>query len=237
MIPVKNLIPLQELDLKIDAANASIEEKKQKILKMQKEIDSDLELVNKKKALLKKIQLRKRAAENDLAAINDEIKTSELKLKSAGLSPSSYAALEKELASKKKRQGDLETSILEDMEKIEILEKDTTKGEKVLAGRKKHLEEIKARVADEIKDLRKEIDLLKTEKQQISLKIDSEQLEMYEQLRNRKKGQVIYDTEVASCPACGMGLPGSFVSAVSNHDEAEKCSYCDVLIHWTGQRD
>ncbi|MDN5279631.1 MAG: hypothetical protein PWR01_3596, partial [Clostridiales bacterium] len=96
MIPVKKLIPLQELDLKIDTANAAIDEKKKKLLRMQKEIDSDAELVEKKKALLKKIQLRKRAAESELDNLNDQIKTSDLKLKSAGLAPASYAALEKE---------------------------------------------------------------------------------------------------------------------------------------------
>ena len=32
--------------------------------------------------------------------------------------------------------------------------------------------------------------------------VNSDQLENYEELRNQKKGQVIYDTDSASCPAC-----------------------------------
>lgn len=237
MIPVKKLIPLQALDLKIDAANAAIEEKKQKIVKMQKEIDADFELVEKKKALLKKIQLRKRAAESSCESVNEQMKTAELKMKSAGLAPTSYSALEKEIKVYKQKSGEFETAILQDMEKVEMLEKDIPKGEKIIAGRKVHLEEVKARVTDEILALKKEIEMVKTERSQMSLNIEPDSLELYEDLRHEKKGRVIFDIDVASCPACGMSLPGGFVSSVSAHDAAEKCSYCGILLYWTGDRN
>ena len=237
MIPVKMLIPLQELDLKMDAANLSIKKKKQKILKMEKEIKADEELCEKKKALLKKITLRKRAAESELDSINEKIKESDLKLKGAGLKPATYSALEKEIATLKEKGERLETAVLEDMEKIDMLQEDTQKGDKVIAGRKIHLEEVRQRIHDEILGLKKEIEKLNTERSQMSLKIETDQLERYEELRHSKKGQVIFDTDSASCPACGMGLPGGFVNAVSLHDEAEKCSNCGVLLHWTGQRE
>jgi predicted nucleic acid-binding Zn-ribbon protein len=236
VIPVKCLVPLQEFDLKIDAANASINEKKKKLVRMHKDIEADSELIAKKKALLQKIQLRKRAAENELASVSEKIKTSGDKQMSAGIDPSSYSALEKEIKALKDKEGELETAILEDMEKIETLEKDTAKGDKVVAGRKIHLQEVEGRINDEILALKKEIEIFKTQRSQIALKIDSDSLELYEDLRQQKKGRVIFDAEEASCPACGMSLPDGFVSSVSSHDEAEKCSYCDVLIHWTGQR-
>jgi hypothetical protein len=237
VIPVKQLIPLQELDLKIDEANLSIKKKKQKILKMEKDIAADEELCTKKKALLKKIDLRKRAAESELDSVNDKIKESDLKLKGAGLKPATYSALEKEIATLKGKGEKLETSVLEDMEKIDMLKEDTAKGDKVIAGRKVHLEEVRKRINDEILGLKKEIENLGTQRSQMSLKIEADLLEKYEDLRRSKKGQVIFDTDNPSCPACGMGLPGGFVNAVSAHDEAEKCSNCGVLLHWTGQRE
>ena len=237
MIPVKKLIPLQALDLKIDSASSAIDERKQKVARMQKEIDADADLVEKKKALLKKIQLRKRAAESSFEEVTEQVKTAELKMKSAGLSPASYSALEKEIATLKVRAGELETAVLQDMEKIEVLEKDIPKGEKVVAGRRVHLDEVKSRITDEILGLKKEIELIKTDRSQVSLKIEADSLELYEELRKQKKGQVIFDIDLASCPACGMGLPGGFVSAASAHEEAEKCSYCGILLRWTGERN
>ncbi|MGM0600557.1 MAG: zinc ribbon domain-containing protein [Candidatus Rifleibacteriota bacterium] len=237
MIPVKKLIPLQELDLKIDEANISIKNKKQKVLKMEKEIKADEDLCQKKKALLKKITLRKRAAESELDSINEKIKESDLRLKGAGLKPATYSALEKEIATLKGKAEKLETAVLEDMEKIDMLQKDTAKGDKVIAGRKIHLEEISNRINDDILGIKKDIENLRTQRSQMSLKVESDLLEKYEDLRHNKKGQVIFDTDNPSCPACGMGLPGGFVNAVSAHDEAEKCSNCGVLLHWTGQRE
>ncbi|HNX75729.1 MAG TPA: hypothetical protein PLM07_03385 [Candidatus Rifleibacterium sp.] len=236
MIQCKPLIPLQELDLKIDAAKAQIEEKKQKILRMQNEIDADAQLIEKKLALLKKIQLRRRKAESEVNELNQQITYGELKMQSAGMAPATYKALEKEQNARRAKISIEESKILEDMEKIEMLEKDTAKGQKVVAGRRDHLVLVKTRVSEEITGIRKEIDLIQTERSQVSLKIAADLLEKYEELRQRKKGQVIFAIETPSCPACGMGLPGGFLGSITSHEDSEPCSNCGVLLHWTGQR-
>ncbi len=236
MIPCKPLIPLQELDLKIDSAKAQIEEKKQKIVRMQNEIEADAQLVEKKLALLKKIQLRRRKAESEVNDLNQQVSLAEIKMQGAGINPAGYKAIEKEVAAKRVKISEEEGKILEDMEKIETLEADTAKGQKVVAGRREHLEQIKVRVAEEITGIRKEIDLIQTQRSQVSLKIAAELLEKYEELRQRRRGQVVYATEVPSCPACGMGLPAGFLSSLTSHEESEPCSNCGMLVYWTGQR-
>lgn len=237
MIPCKPLIPLQELDLRIDSAKDQIEEKKQKVVRMQNEIEADAQLIEKKQALLKKIQLRRRKAETELNDLNQRIKVSEIKMQGAGMSPNVYSALEKELVLMRAKASEEEGKILEDMEKIETLEADTAKGLKIVAGRRDHLEQVKARISDEILGVKKEAELVQTQRSQVSLKIDGEILEKYEELRRKKKGQVVYPVENPSCPACGMGLASGFLSSVTAHDGAECCSNCGVLLYWTGYRD
>jgi len=237
VIQCKTLIPLQELDLKIDAANAQIEEKKQKAARMHNEIENDAALLDKKQALLKKIQLRRRAAETEFDSLNTTIKCSQLKLESAGIPPAAYAALERELTTQKSKASEIETKILEDMEKIETLEADIAKGEKVVAGRREHLAQVKARIADEILGVKKEIEDLKTQRGQCSLGIETGILEKYEELRQKRRGQVLYAVESPSCPACGMGMPAGFISSITSHDGAESCSNCNALLYWTGLRD
>lgn len=237
MIQCKPLIPLQELDLKIDAAKDQIEEKKQKVVRMQNEIEADAQLLEKKQALLKKIQLRRRKAETEFNELNQAVKVSEFKLQSAGLSPAAYKALEKELLVLRSKSSEEEGKILADMEKIDTLEKDTVKSQKVLVGRREHLEQVKVRIADEIRSIKKEIEIVQTQRSQVSLKIDGEILEIYEELRRQKRGQAVFAVDATSCPACGMGLPAGFVSSLSTHDGAENCSNCGVLIYWTGLRD
>lgn len=237
MIQCKMLIPLQELDLKIDAANAQIEEKKQKALRMQSEIESDSTLLDKKQALLKKIQLRRRAAETEFNSLNAAIRSSQQKLESAGISPAAYSALDRELTGQRTKASEIETKILEDMEKIEALGADIEKGLKIIAGRREHLTQVKVRISDEILGIKKEIEELKTLRGQASLVVETEVLEKYETLRQKRRGQALYACENPSCPACGMGLPASFVSSVTSHDGAESCSNCEALLYWTGIRE
>jgi len=237
VIQCKMLIPLQELDLKIDAANAQIEEKKLKASRMQSEIESDSALLDKKQALLKKIQLRRRAAETEFDSLNEIIKNSQQKLESTGFLPLAYSALEREIAGQRTNASVIETKILEDMEKIEILEADIEKGTKIIAGRREHLVQIRARINDEILGIKKEIEELRTRRGQASLVVETDVLEKYEELRQKRRGQVLYACENPACPACGLGLPASFVSSVTLHDGAESCSNCEALLYWTGLRD
>lgn len=237
MIEYKTLIPLQELDLQIDAAQEQIEEKKQKIQRTHAEIDVDAQLIEKKLALLKKIQLRKRTAETDHNEFGTMITTAETKMNSTNVAPNVYRALEKELVVLREKHSTVESAILADMEKIEVLEKDTSKGQKVIAGRREHLEQIKLRVDQEVYAIKKEMDLLKTQRSQISLKIAGDLLEKYEELRRKKRGKVLFAVESPSCLACGMGLQTGFVSSIVNSEEADYCSNCGALVYWTGSRE
>lgn len=235
MIALNNLIPLQQFDLKIDAANDSIKEKKQKIERMLAEIVKDEQLIDKKGALLQKIQLRYRKAELELQECTEKKNLIKVKMESIGMKPNVYAALEKESDTFATRISNLETAILEDIEKVELLTADVAKGKKVVAGRKEHLEQIKLRVGRENAELRSQIDALKTERQQLSLNISADALEVYEELRRKKGGTVAFEIDNPACPACGMTFPASFMSAISSHDDFEKCFNCEVLLHWTGE--
>ena len=150
MLDCKQLIPLQELDLKIDEAKKQIEERKQKFLRMQKDVSEEATLLEKKTALLKNIKLRKNKAESEAADLSDKIKTLNLKMQSAGVSPKDYASFEKKLENLKKQLDEIETKIISDMEKIEALTADIDKSTKIVAGRKQHLEMVKTRTQEEI---------------------------------------------------------------------------------------
>ncbi len=238
MIDISSLVPLQDLDLAIGKIDAKARQQEEKVAKLEGEIAKESALVEKKEALLKKIQLRKRDLEGKSASATDRIRSGELKLKSSGLSPNSYLALEKEIATARDENSDLETKILEDMEKVEVLQQDIEKSRKVVAGRKVQLEEFRKKIADQKGEIEREKDLLRTQRNQASLKIDSKILEVYETLRCKSKGQVIWFAETPGCPSCGFSFPKGFTTMlVGLKNEAEHCPNCSMLIKWVGIRD
>ncbi|NLI75424.1 MAG: hypothetical protein GX442_03140 [Candidatus Riflebacteria bacterium] len=236
MIDCTELLVLQEHDLELDRLEEKTRQIQEKAARLAADLQKDQDLLDKKAALLKKIQVRKKGSETELAGHSDQLKSLEAKLHNAS-APATYLALEKEIAGLKEKISALESKVLEDMEKQETLEKDLAKGQKILAGQRLHLDEIKARQAGELAALAQEKDLARTKRNQVALKIQGQALEIYEDLRHTKKGRIIWDTETSGCPACGMSLPASFVTALVGRPSADHCPYCKVLIRWTGLLD
>lgn len=237
MIVFENLKFLQDFDLRIDGLNEQINDIKKKTSRTKADIDSNDELLKKKSALLKKIKLRLQNSESDLEEHNEKARLINFKMESAGTNPGAYKALENELEALQKKIEKAENEVLEDMDKVEILTEDIQKGTKVLDGRKKHLEILTAKYQNEITGLRKEIEQFKVQRDQLSLKVKADDLEIYEELRRRKKGQVVFEVNISSCPSCGMSLPVGFVNSISSHNGCQECASCGALLHWIGARD
>ncbi|HEY9070077.1 MAG TPA: hypothetical protein VIV61_07445 [Candidatus Ozemobacteraceae bacterium] len=228
------LLAVQAFDLAADELESRIRQRKEKIRKMEQEVGQEEQLLRKKEVLKEKLQLRKRATEKEAADLTDKIQTAELRLKSAGLTPNAYMAMQKELDRNRELLGGVENRILEDMEKLESLEKDVQKSAKLLAGRKLHLEEVKKQLSVEIAGFQQEADLQRTQKRQTSLRIPADDLEIYEEIRQKTKGKAIWDADKSGCPSCGMSLSPGYINALAGTNRAEPCPHCGVLVRWVG---
>jgi len=237
VIDCTGLLGLQDFDLEIDKLDERICQIRDKAVRMGADIQKAQDLLEKKAALLRKIQIRKKALENDLQSLTERLKTLELRMKTAGIAPSVYVAIEKECSGTKARISEAETKLLEDMEKVESLEKDNAKEQKILVGLRQQLDEVKKRQARELGEINRNKESVKDQRKMATLKIPCDILQVYEELRTEKKGQVVWNIEAPSCPACGFSLPGGFINPLIGVAGAEACPYCGVLIRWTGLLD
>jgi len=231
------ILAIQAFDLAVDVLESRIRQLKEKSQKMEREVGEEETLIKRKEALMKKIHLRRREAESEAAEMTDRIRTSEMRLKTAGLTPTAYMAVQKELDKNRELLTAIENRVLEDMEKIETLEKDIQKAAKLLGGRKLHLDEVKQRIAGEIAGIEQEADLQRTQRRQASLKIPSNDLEIYEEIRRKTRGRAIWDADKSGCPSCGMSLSPGYINSIAGTSRAEPCPHCGVFIRWTGVID
>lgn len=228
------ILAIQAFDLAVDELESRIRQLKEKALKMEREVGDEETLLRRKEALQKKIVLRRREAESEAASLSEKISGNELRLKTAGMTPNAYMATQRELERNKELLGSVESRVLEDMEKLEVLESDIGKAAKLLSGRKQHLDDVKKRLAGEIAELEREADLQRTQRRQTSLKLPSVDLELYEEIRRKTKGRAIWDADKSGCPSCGMSLSAGFINAMAGTNRAEPCPHCSVLIRWVG---
>jgi predicted nucleic acid-binding Zn-ribbon protein len=230
-------LELQKFDLQLDALEEQGQSVKERVQKLAGEVQKEDELAKSKEALQKKILLRQKKAESEMEVHSDKIRVNEVRMNSAGMSPDTYRALEKEVAAGKELVSQLESKILEDMDKLEFLKGDLEKARKVLLGRQHFLEEVRKKAHGELAEISGKKEHVLTLRRQASLKIPGDQLEPYEELRAKNKGRIIWDAETPFCPACGMSLPPGFVRTVAGTPHAENCPNCSLLIRWTGMDD
>jgi uncharacterized protein len=231
------LLELQAVDLEIDEVTHVLAGHRTRPDRLRAEVKEEATLVEKKERLFKSIQVRHRQAEKELADLNEQITTANLRLQGSGLSPNSYLAMQKEVETMRQKTSDLETKILEDMEKIEMLEKDIVKSSKIVAGRRQLLAGVEEKAGAEIAGCGRRLDELKTRRIAIALKIPGDLLEPYEDLRRKRGGRVIWNADTSSCPCCGMGIPQGVVRSLMGSTVAGRCPNCDVFLSWTGIRD
>ncbi|MFZ2959489.1 MAG: hypothetical protein WA705_21590 [Candidatus Ozemobacteraceae bacterium] len=238
MIECTALLALQELDLALDESDREVTRLQEKLGRLKSDVEKEEAAVLQKEALLKKINLRRRHTESGLNELIDRIAITDLRLKTPGLTPNTYMALQKEVEAIRPGVSVIETKVLEDMEKVEVLEKDVEKGRKIVAGRKRQVEEAEQRTILAIRECKQKRELLRTQRNQTSLSVNADLMEHYEELRVKTKGKVIWDTDKAGCPSCGMRLPGGVISTLMGSPTlAEPCPNCGIFMRWTGIPD
>ncbi|MBI3039580.1 hypothetical protein HYY75_11155 [bacterium] len=237
MVEITKLLIMQDFDLEIDKIDEKLNLISGKTNRMDLEIKQEEELLAKKIALLKKVTLRMKQNEDEVKDLGEKLKILDLKQRSSGLSPNAYLALQTEMEKIREVVSPLETRVLEDMEKIEILQKDIEKGKKVTAGRRVHFEEVKGKRKKEVEEIQKERELVSTKRNQASLEIEPDVLGLYEELRRKGKGRALWEAQTEGCPACGLSLPRSFLKKIVGKTTADPCPNCEMLLCWTGVID
>ncbi|MBF0406722.1 MAG: hypothetical protein HQM10_05175 [Candidatus Riflebacteria bacterium] len=232
-----NLLKLHNLDMEIDRVTKLITKENHRTEKLRHDINKEIEQLLKNDSTMKEVNLKKKKSETELNEINEKISSADLKLKSPGLSPNVYMSLSREIESLRSKIPALENTILTDMEKAESLKKEISSAKKLTDGRKLQFADVKKEVMESVSKLKKEEDLLRTQRNQLALNLKGYAYEVYEKLRLTKKGKVIFDLDKPGCPSCGLKLPGGVISIMMSSGTLETCPNCGIFLHWTGISD
>lgn len=238
MFDLTGLDALQDLDSRLDVIDRTIGEHRERMQRLEAELDAEKTVIDKKVALEKKITLRRKGNETELEALTDRRRILDVRLGSPGISPAQYEALQKELAALQPQIAKLEEAILTDMGKLEILARDVPKQSKILAGRREQVAIWKKEHVGEIDRLAAERELVATERQQVASKVVVATLEAYDELRRKYGGRVVFDLTGRNCPACGMDVPRSDLNrVVARPGVGLLCSSCGRILRWCGDAD
>jgi uncharacterized protein len=224
------LYRLQQVDRQIDHARSQLDN-------IRRTLENDSELRETLKQL-EAAQNDHHHARNALKSAEAEVKAQKIKIEQAEASlyggkvqnPKELQDLQKDIASLKKHLVTLEERELEAMIKAEDTEKD-------LQDAKTKLELVQARLGDEHKKLILDqstftikLEQLAEEREATLAPIESNMLQVYESLRQQKKGVAITEVSDNSCASCGATITASLLQNARSQKLAN-CPSCGRILY------
>ena len=224
------LYRLQQVDRQIDHARAQLDEIRQ-TLENDAELREALSLVETSQTQDHRVQNEMRNAEAEVESQKNKIEQVEASLYGGSVkNPKELQDLQKDVASLKKHLATLEELQLDAMLKAETAESE-------LRIAKKALEEIQARLGsehgklvEEQATLTKQLERLAEEREAALAPIESNLLEIYEGLRQQKRGVAVAEINDNACASCGTTLNASIQQNARSQNQLVNCSSCGRIL-------
>jgi len=226
-----HLYQIQKIDTQLDQIEArraeitSILEKDVRMRNAQKHLDEAHVQVHQ-------LQHALREMEEITRAKRIKIEQSEAALYGGSVrSPKELQDLQTEVASLKKHLATLEDQQLEKMMQLEAAEAQQAEAQRAFDELNEQLISEYASLNGEKSQLERQRERLNAERTVISGQISAENLEVYQRLRQQKKGQAVVPIEDESCGVCGATLTPAECQAAKSPLKIIFCSSCGRILY------
>ena len=226
-----HLYQIQKIDTQLDQIEArraeitSILEKDVRMRNAQKHLDEAHVQVHQ-------LQHALREMEEITRAKRIKIEQSEAALYGGSVrSPKELQDLQTEVASLKKDLATLEDQQLEKMMQLEAAEAQQAEAQRAFDELDEQLISEYASLNGEKSQLERQRERLNAERTVISGQISAENLEVYQRLRQQKKGQAVVPIEDESCGVCGATLTPAECQAAKSPLKIIFCSACGRILY------
>lgn len=225
------LYRLQQVDYRIDQIQARLDA-------IQKTLENDLEL-RKAMDAVSVSESRHKVSSSEVKESESEVESQRIKIEQAETSlyggqvknPKELQDLQMDVASLKKYLATLEERELEAMVRAE-------ETEKMLEDANNKLQQVRSNLIDQNRDLTKESDslhkdleILNSERNAVVDNLAETAIEIYENLRQQKRGIAVASMVENSCSACGTTLTQSQHQNARSTDQFFFCPTCGRIVY------
>ncbi len=225
------LFRLQQVDRQIDQAQARTAE-------IQQTLENSEELLAAKNQL-ELAQAGKSQAERALREIEVQAKGQQIKIEQSESSlyggkvrnPKELQDLQNEVAALKRHQSTLEERQLEAMLKAETQQTALQAAEVNLSHVQSRLGDQHSQLIEEQNTLARNLERLQVERRSIVVDIAKQSLEMYESLRQQRRGVAVVEILDNACSACGTTLTAALQQAARSTSQLARCPSCNRILY------
>jgi len=226
---------LQEIDLGISKLEGSLEDsplirEAERVQQVVEEQRSSLEktkeeLENKKKEIRKKeMELQDKSQES--SSLRKQMYGGEIS------STKELEQMEKKLKLLEKDKGELESRIIEEMEKVEEMEEEKKKLEEELKEEEKKLEKVNKELEEEQGKTKQELEEMRQKRRDLESGAESKFLEKYESFSRHYNGKGIARVDGDICEGCQVFISSAIKGRLYKQDKLVYCENCGRILVW-----
>jgi len=169
--------------------------------------------------------------ELEVSALQDQLK----KLKSMMMAIKTnkeYDALVSQIDSVRESINEKETTLLEIIERIEILESGINDLRKKSTETKKQNDDQLSILQEKMDSVGSKVQMKDDERQNIIVRVPKRMMSIYERIRKNRGGSVVITVKKRACGACFKALPPHRIQELKRGDQLITCDNCGRLLVW-----
>jgi len=223
------LLAVQKLDTQLHRFNNNLEQLPRRENESQQRLIHAKSTLENHKNILTNLALNRKEGESEVEALADQERKFEGRTVEVKTNEELWA-LQKEIQNVQGRRSELETAVLERMEKEEIERGRLAELEKGMADAESALEQLRKEIAEERTKLEQERDTIATERESRISELRSELRTRYERVLKSTRGEAVVSLEKNACAGCLTTQPPQRIQEVRSGYLLVVCEFCGRLL-------
>jgi len=227
---IKLLIELQKIDTQIFDLERKKKEGPLNIQRLDEAFKKRSEILKEGQDGLKALQVGEKDKENDLASKEEMIKKYQSQLYSIKTNKE-YTAMQQEIGGHEADKSVLEEEIIKILDDVEAKKKEIEEKKTVLKKEEETLNEEKAKVKSQTKEIETRLGTLTKERQDQAARVDKSMLNKYERVLKGKDGLAMVAVANDACGGCNMNLPPQVINKIMMKNSLIFCESCARILY------
>ena len=227
---LKTLIELQKLDGEIYRLHRDLSAQPVQAAQLKGEHAKRTLGLQTAEARTKSIELKRNQLETELGSKEQQIKKLQMQLYQVKTNKE-YSALQLEIEGLKADKSVLEEEILKLMEEVDRAKGQAASEKEQLKVQEGELKNRLDKIQQESQDIQSTIEQLKAARAALVPKMDSQVLNQYERILERKEGSALVPVRGNACSGCHMVLPPQMINEVQMNARLIPCESCARILY------
>ena len=230
-IEFEKLINLQKLDKEITDVSLLLENIPTQIEEINKKIETSSQIVTLAKKNMAQNQKKRRELEAEVKDIKEQISKYNRQLNEVKTNRE-YSSLLKEIEEGRQKVNDLEDKIISEMLSADEIEDEIKATSQEYSETEEKFSKEKDALQKEKKGLEAKRAKLTQDKEEVTPKIPSEQLNLYLEIFKKKRGIALSPVNEEFCSMCHMRIRPQVINELRGKDKIILCENCGRILYW-----